>query len=195
MKACLLAACLCLTLLPARAQGVPAPPKPRVELQTSCGPVVVELEPALAPDTVKNFLRYVDEGFYSDTIFHRVIQGFMVQGGGLTRELVEKPAHEAIPLEAAAAFKGGLRNLRGALAMARTQAPDSATAQFFIDTVDNPALDPGPDGPGYCVFGRVVAGMDAVDKIEKVRTVWRHGMANVPEYPVYIRSAQRVAGP
>ena len=194
MTAFLLAAILCLTG-PARAQGEPAPapaPAPRVELATSYGPIVVELEPALAPRTVANFLSYVDEGFYADTIFHRVIQGFMVQGGGLLKDMTEKPVHEPIVNEAQAAFKGGRRNLRGTLAMARTDAADSATAQFYINTADNPALDPAAGAAGYCVFGRVVAGMDAVDKIEQVHTVWRRGMPNVPEYPVRIKSARRL---
>jgi cyclophilin family peptidyl-prolyl cis-trans isomerase len=196
MKAILAAALLCLNLLPARAQGGPGP-KPRVEILTSYGPVVAELEPALAPRTVANFLRYVDEGYYDGTIFHRVIQGFMVQGGGMLKDLAAKPAHEPVPLEARDAFKGGLRNQRGTLAMARTDDPDSATAQFFINTVDNPGLDPGDGaaGPGYCVFGRVVAGMENVEKIEKVRTVLRRGMNDVPEYPVFIRSARRLPAP
>ena len=191
MRALLLAAALCLTL--AAAQGAP---KPRVRIDTSYGPVVVELEPALAPKTVANFLRYVQEGFYRDTIFHRVIEGFMVQGGGLLQDMSEKPGHEPITNESAAAFKGGLRNARGTLAMARTENPDSASAQFYINTNDNPKLDPQDGEPGgYCVFGRVVEGMAAVDKIERVHTVWRHGMPNVPEYPVRIKDAQVLAAP
>jgi peptidyl-prolyl cis-trans isomerase A (cyclophilin A) len=190
MRAFLTAALLCLTL------PADAPPKagPKVELATSYGPVVVELEPERAPGTVANFLRYVDEGFYDGTIFHRVIPGFMVQGGGLAKDMTEKPGRAPIRNEAREAFKAGLKNLRGTLAMARTADPDSATAQFFINTADNPALDPGA-GAGYCVFGRVVSGMEAVDRIEKVRTVMRHGMADVPDYPVLIRSASRLAEP
>jgi len=160
--------------------------------------VVVELEPGPAPRTVENFLRYVREGFYCDTIFHRVIDGFMVQGGGLLKDLTEKPCHEPIPNEARSAWQAGLRNVRGAVAMARTEAPDSASAQFFINTADNPDLDPkdGTGGSiGYCVFGRVVEGMPVVDKIEKVHTVWRHGMSNVPEYPVRIKAAVQLTEP
>jgi cyclophilin family peptidyl-prolyl cis-trans isomerase len=164
-----------------------------VQIDTSYGPFVVELEQDLAPKTVANFLRYVQEGFYTDTIFHRVIQGFMVQGGGLLKDLAEKPCHEPIFNEARATFAAGLKNTRGTVAMARTDAPHSSTAQFYINTVDNKSLDPTDDtdaGYGYCVFGRVVSGMAVVDKIEKVHTVWFHGMANVPEYPVRIKSAQ-----
>jgi cyclophilin family peptidyl-prolyl cis-trans isomerase len=192
MKAFLLAALLCLAV-PAAAE-----PKPRVQIDTSYGPFVVELEPGPAPLTVANFLRYVQEGHYSDTIFHRVIEGFMVQGGGLQKDLVEKPCHEPILNEAKAAFAAGLKNTRGAVAMARTDNPNSATAQFFVNTGDNPALDPNdkiPAGFGYCVFGRVVSGMAVVDKIEKVHTVWLHGMPNVPEYAVRIKSAALLPAP
>jgi len=188
MKACFLAAVLALAL-PALA----AEAKPRVEIDTSYGPVVVELEPDLAPGTVANFLRYVQEGFYNDTIFHRVIDGFMVQGGGLLKDMTEKPGHEAILNEARLTAAAGLKNVKGTVAMARTDAPHSATAQFFINTADNPALDPkdGTDaGIGYCVFGRVVSGMEVVAKIEKVHTVWFHGMPNVPEYAVRIKTAR-----
>ena len=189
MKAFLLA--LTLTLgLPLLAS---AAPKPRVRLDTSYGPVVVELEPDVAPETVANFLRYVNEGFYTDTIFHRVIDGFMVQGGGLLKDMTEKPCHDPIHNEARMALRAGLKNTRGTLAMARTEDPDSASAQFYINTANNPDLDPvesDPKSAGYCVFGRVVSGMAAVDKIEKVHTVWRHGMQNVPEYPVRIKSAE-----
>lgn len=188
MKAFLLAAVLALALPVLAAEA-----KPRVEIDTSYGPIVVELEPELAPKTVANFLRYVQEGQYVDTIFHRVIDGFMVQGGGLQKDMKEKPTHEPIPNEAKATFAAGLKNTRGTVAMARTDAPHSATAQFYINTADNPALDPkdGPDGGyGYCVFGRVVSGMAAVDKIEKVHTIWFHGTPNVPEYAVRIKSTQ-----
>ena len=175
---------------------VPAPapkPKPRVKLDTSYGPIVLELEPEAAPATVENFLRYVAEGHYAGTIFHRVIPGFMVQGGGMTPDLVEKPTHAPVTNEAPATFKAGLANVPGTLAMARTTDPNSATAQFFINTGVNTALDhtaPTPEGYGYCVFGRVVEGLEAVAKIEKVTTVWRRGMQNVPEYAVRIKSAE-----
>ena len=188
MKACFLAALLALAVPAGAAEA-----KPKVELDTSYGPVVLELEPELAPRTVANFLRYVQEGFYTDTIFHRVIDGFMVQGGGLLKDMTEKPAHEPIFNEAKATFAGGLKNTRGTVAMARTDAPHSASAQFYINTADNPALDPREGGDknyGYCVFGRVVAGMDAVAKIEKVHTVWLRGTPNVPEYAVRIKSAR-----
>ena len=189
MRATLLTVALCIAC-PALVQGAA---RPRVRISTSYGPFVVELEPELAPATVANFLRYVQEGFYTDTIFHRVIQGFMVQGGGLLKDLSAKPTHEPVFNEARATFAAGLKNTRGAVAMARTDAPHSATAQFFINTVDNASLDPkGETDPdyGYCAFGRVISGMAVVDKIEKVHTVWFHGMPNVPEYPVRIKSAQ-----
>ena len=193
MKAFLLAAVFCLAI-PAAAQTA----KPKVQIDTSYGPFVVELEPDLAPKTVANFLRYVQEGFYTDTIFHRVIKGFMVQGGGMRKDLTEKPVHEPVSNEARSTFAGGLKNTRGAVAMARTDDPQSATAQFFINTVDNPVLDPQPMNardPGYCVFGRVVSGMAVVDQIEKVHTLWYHGTPNVPEYPVRIKSAELLPAP
>ena len=191
MRALLLAAMLCATLAAAQTAA-----KPRVRIDTSYGPVVVELEPGLAPVTVANFLRYVHEGFYRGTLFHRVIAGFMVQGGGFREDMTEKPVHEPIVNEVGSTFKAGLKNVRGTLAMARTADPNSATAQFFINTHDNVELDPVDGGKaGYCVFGRVVDGMQAVDKIERVGTVWRHGMPNVPEYPVRIKDVQVLAVP
>ncbi len=193
MKAILLSALLC--VLRALAQDAA---KPRVRIVTSYGPVVVELEPALAPRTVANFLRYVKEGHFAGTIFHRVIAGFMIQGGGMLPDLTEKPCHEPIPNEAGPAVQGGLRNVRGTIAMARTEDPDSAAAQFFINTADNAMLDhkdTTAGGAGYCTFGRVVEGMEAVDRIEKVNTILRKGMQNVPEYPVRIKSAEVVAAP
>jgi cyclophilin family peptidyl-prolyl cis-trans isomerase len=166
--------------------------KPRVQLVTSYGPIVVELEPELAPKTVENFLQYVKDGFYKGTIFHRVIEGFMIQGGGVLETMEEKPVRPSILNEAPQTFKAGLKNTRGTIAMARTGSPHSATAQFFINTVDNRALDHrdmSEEGYGYCAFGRVVSGMDVVDKIEKVRTEWRKGQAGVPQYPVRIKDA------
>jgi len=175
-------------------EPAPAPkPKPRVRFETSYGPIVVELEPELAPKTVANFLRYVKEGHYAGTIFHRVIPGFMVQGGGLAEDLSEKATHASIPNEAPATLKAGLKNTPGTLAMARQPDPQSATAQFYINTNANTMLDhkaTTTEGYGYCVFGRVVEGMEAVAKIEKVNTVWRRGMQNVPEYAVRIKSAE-----
>ena len=181
--------------VPAPAPAAPAPApvaKPRVQLLTSYGPIVVELEPQLAPKTVANFLQYVKEGHYKGTIFHRVIEGFMVQGGGLTENLEEKPLRAPIVNEAPETFRAGLKNTRGTLAMARLSAPHSATAQFYINTVDNPVLDHrnlSDEGYGYCVFGRVVSGMEAVDKIEKVKTEWRRGESGVPQYPVRLKDA------
>ncbi len=168
-------------------------PKPRVKLTTSYGPVVIELEPEAAPKTVENFLAYVKEGFFAGTIFHRVIPSFMVQGGGFTEDLQEKPTRAPIPNEAELSSKAGLRNMRGTVAMARTPEPHSATAQFFINTADNSRLDyqaSTAEGYGYCVFGRVVEGMETVTKIENVITVMRKGLANVPEYAVRIKAAE-----
>ena len=176
-----------------QASASPTPKaKPRIQFDTSYGSFVVELEPDLAPATAANFLRYVKEGHYKGTIFHRVIPGFMVQCGGHLEDLSEKPNHDPIRNEAESSSKGGLLNTRGTLAMARTGEPHSATAQFFINTVDNTFLDfraTTTEGWGYCTFGRVVSGMDTVDKIEKVRTVWKRGMQNVPEYAVRIKGA------
>lgn len=171
----------------------PAPKaKPRVRIDTSYGPIVVELEPALAPVTVANFLQYVKDGFYAGTIFHRVIPGFMIQGGGLMADLTEKPTRPPIQNEAPQTFKAGLKNLRGTLAMARTSDPQSAASEFYINLVDNPSLDHRDyslEGYGYCVFGHVVSGMEVVDKIAKVRTEWRKGQSGVPQFPVFIKGA------
>ena len=196
----LLASLLLALALPALAQAPqlapaakPAPTaKPRVQLMTSYGPVVVELEAQAAPQTVANFLKYVQDGFYAGTIFHRVIDGFMIQGGGFLETMEEKPTRVAIPNEAPAGAKAGLKNLRGTLAMARTMEPHTAMAQFFINLVDNPRLDNRDlteAGYGYCVFGRVVSGMDAVDRIGKVKTEWRRGMGDIPQFPVRIKEA------
>ena len=196
----LLASLLLVLALPALAQS-PAPPtapapvavaRPRVQLLTSYGPIVVELEPALAPKTVANFLGYVQRGHYAGTIFHRVISGFMVQGGGLLENMEEKPTGEAVLNEAPQAFKGGLKNTRGTIAMARTALPHSAMAQFYLNLVDNVALDHrdmSTEGYGYCVFGRVVEGMDVVDRIARVKTEWRRGMGDVPQFAVRLKEA------
>jgi cyclophilin family peptidyl-prolyl cis-trans isomerase len=172
----------------------PAPSaKPQVRLLTNYGPIVLELEPEAAPKTVANFLGYVKSGHFKGTTFHRVVDGFMIQGGGMDEDLNEKPTGAPVENEAGRAFKAGLKNTRGTVAMARTSDPNSASAQFYINTVDNSALDwksDAPDGIGYCVFGRVVAGMDVVDRIAKVKTEWRKGMGNVPTYPVRIRGAE-----
>jgi peptidyl-prolyl cis-trans isomerase A (cyclophilin A) len=159
----------------------------RVKLATSMGDVVVELDGAKAPKTVANFVQYVRDGHYDGTIFHRVIDGFMIQGGGMKADLSEKPTRAPIPLES----RNGLSNQRGTLAMARTMVPDSATAQFFINVKDNLFLDAAQsrDGQGYAVFGKVVSGMDVVDKIKAV-AVGNKGMhQNVPVQPVTINKA------
>lgn len=150
-------------------QGGSAAEQPRVRLQTSMGVIVVKLDHDKAPKTVDNFLRYVREGHYNGTIFHRVIPSFMIQGGGFTPDYKQKPVHDPIPNEA----DNGLPNDRGTIAMARTNDPHSATAQFFINVVDNDFLNhtaPTPRGWGYAVFGRVVEGMDVADKIAHVPT-------------------------
>jgi peptidyl-prolyl cis-trans isomerase A (cyclophilin A)/peptidyl-prolyl cis-trans isomerase B (cyclophilin B) len=142
---------------------------PQVEVATSMGAIVVELYPDKAPKTVENFLQYAKEGFYKETIFHRVIPGFMAQGGGFTRKFEQKPTRAPVKIESA----NGLKNDRGTVAMARTRDPDSATAQFFINAVDNDFLNfrgPTVQGYGYTVFGRVVKGMEVVDRILAVPT-------------------------
>lgn len=142
---------------------------PRVVMKTNVGDIVIELYPEKAPATVENFLRYVNDGFYSGTIFHRVINGFMIQGGGFTGDYVQKPVRESIKNEAA----NGLKNRIGSIAMARTQQPHSATAQFFVNVADNHFLDfsaPTLRGFGYTVFGQVVKGMDVVNKIAATPT-------------------------
>ena len=138
----------------------------KVLIETSYGNIVIELDKQHSPITVDNFLKYVDSGFYSNTIFHRVMKGFMIQGGGFTVQGVEKSTNAPIKLES----NNGLKNLRGTIAMARTSVPDSATCQFFINTVDNDFLNYGSRDAGYAVFGKVVEGMDVVDKIENVQT-------------------------
>jgi cyclophilin family peptidyl-prolyl cis-trans isomerase len=165
----------------------------KVLMKTSKGDITIELNAAKAPVTVKNFLSYVKDGFYNGTIFHRVISGFMIQGGGVTAEMHEKNAKASIKNEAG----NGLKNLRGTIAMARTMDVDSATCQFFINHKDNAFLDhknDTPDGFGYCVFGKVVAGMDVVDAIAKVKTGTKHGMENIPLETVTILSVEVIAG-
>lgn len=158
-----------------------------VRLSTTQGDIVVQLEAAKAPKSVDNFVQYVKAGHYNGTIFHRVIDGFMVQGGGMTPDMKEKPTRAPIPLES----KNGLNNVRGSLAMARTMDPNSATAQFFINVKDNAFLDAAQsqDGNGYAVFGKVVKGMDVVDKIRKVPTGQKGMHGDVPLQPVIIKQA------
>ena len=160
---------------------------PHVLLDTSFGPVEIELNAEKAPISTKNFLQYVDSGFYNNTIFHRVIPGFMVQGGGFTEQMVQKDTKDPIKNEAS----NGLRNTRGTLSMARTSNPNSATSQFFINVADNAFLDPGRDA-GYAVFAKVVKGMDVVDQIVNSPTTRKNGMADVPVDPVLIKSAKRI---
>ena len=162
---------------------------PQVDLKTSAGTIRLELYPAKAPKTVENFLQYVKDGHYNGTIFHRVIPGFMVQGGGMTPNMASKPTRAPVPIES----KNGLKNDLGTLAMARTSDPNSATAQFFINVKNNGFLDyPGQDGYGYTVFGKVVDGMDVVNKIAGVPTGNQGMHQNVPRTPVVIESASVV---
>ena len=166
---------------PAAAQDAP-----KVKLSTSMGDIVVQLDPAKAPKTVENFLQYVKDKHYDGTIFHRVIDGFMVQGGGFSADMAQKPVRAPIALEAA----NGLKNDKYTIAMARTNVPDSATAQFFINVKDNAMLNARqPSGDGYAVFGKVVQGSDVVDKIKAVATGNKGGHQNVPNTPVTITSA------
>jgi len=175
-------------------EAAPAPEQAKetdmVIIKTTLGDIKVKLAADKAPLTVANFLAYVDAGFYNGTIFHRVIDGFMIQGGGFDASMNQKPTRAPIKNEAA----NGLQNKRGTLAMARTMVVDSATAQFFINVKDNGFLDfraPNPQGFGYCVFGEVVAGMDVVDKIKGVRTGIKAGMQDVPLETVEILSVTR----
>ncbi|UCF00496.1 MAG: peptidyl-prolyl cis-trans isomerase [Planctomycetota bacterium] len=162
----------------------------RVKLETGMGDIVIELNEKAAPVTVGNFIRYVEEGFYDETIFHRVIPNFMVQGGGFTTDMVQKETHEPIVNEAG----NGLKNDRGTVAMARTPHPDSATSQFFINHKNNGFLNyAGSSKPGYAVFGKVLKGMEVVDKIATVKTTTKRGHADVPVVPVVIKSAQVVS--
>lgn len=158
-----------------------------VTLETNQGLIELELDGDKAPKTVANFLSYVDEGFYNGTVFHRVIAGFMIQGGGFTEAMNKKTTKAAIENESS----NGLKNLPGTIAMARTQHPNSATAQFFINTVNNTFLNPGARGPGYAVFGKVVNGMDIVMKISRLPTMSKGMYRDVPKSPVIIVKAYR----
>ncbi len=161
----------------------------KVKITTNLGDIVIELDEEKAPVTTANFKQYVEEGFYDGLIFHRVIPGFMIQGGGFMPDMMQKATREPIENEA----NNGLRNDRGTIAMARTNDPHSASAQFFINVKDNNFLDyPGHDGWGYAVFGKVVEGMDTVDKIEKVETGTKAGHQDVPVEPVVIEKAEMV---
>jgi cyclophilin family peptidyl-prolyl cis-trans isomerase len=165
---------------------------PQVAIKTTMGEIVVELDAEHAPKSTANFMQYVKSGFYKGTVFHRVIDGFMIQAGGYTEKLVDKPGvRKPIPSES----KNGLSNKPYTLAMARTDNPNSATSQFFINVNDNAGLDyPGQDGYGYTVFGRVVKGQETVDKIKGVMVDDMRGMQNVPVTPVVIQGTTVLAG-
>ncbi len=161
---------------------------PRVQFTTTLGPIVVELYPEAAPQTVANFLQYVNDGFYDGTIFHRVIDGFMIQGGGFTPDMDQKETREPVQNEG----NNGLKNTSGTIAMARTGDPHSATAQFFINVAENDFLNhtaPEEAGWGYAVFGKVVEGMETVDRIRQTPTVQRGPFEGVPATPVIIENA------
>ncbi len=169
------------------AAAAPSAHAQKVIMTTSLGEIVVELNAAKAPKSVANFLQYVKAGHYDGTVFHRVMDNFMIQGGGFSADLKEKPTRAPIPLES----RNGISNSRGTVAMARTSDPNSATAQFFINVQNNAFLDApmSPDGNGYAVFGTVVSGMDVVDRIRVVQTGNRGPYQNVPLQPVTITKA------
>jgi len=181
---------------PAPRPAPPAPTGPFVAFdvaqgRTVFGTITIALDPEKAPISVQNFLKYVRSGHYEGTVFHRVMPGFMIQGGGFTPEMEEKPNQGPIKNEA----RNGLRNSRGAVAMARTSNPDSADSQFFINLRDNHRLDYGIGGAGYAVFGQVVEGMEVVDRIAAVPTASRGSHENVPQMAVVIKKAREVKAP
>jgi peptidyl-prolyl cis-trans isomerase A (cyclophilin A) len=177
---------VCVMVAVAASSAVVAKDDPRVVFQTTLGNFTVELYPEKAPKTVENFLQYVKDKHYDGTIFHRVIQNFMVQGGGFVPSMQQKTTRGPIALEA----NNGLKNERGTIAMARTGNPNSATSQFFVNVVDNPNLNaPRPDGYGYAVFGKVVAGMETIDKIRNSATTSSGMYQDVPQTPIVINSA------
>lgn len=166
---------------------VKAATNPRVVMETSLGEMVIELYPEKAPITVKNFLEYVDNGFYNGTIFHRIVPGFVIQGGGFDKDMAKKDTLEPIKNEA----DNGLKNLRATLSMARTSQVDSATSQFFINLKNNSALDHGSRDFGYAVFAKVVEGQAVIDKIAAVKTTTRGYYRDVPVEPVIITEVKR----
>ncbi|MDB5887238.1 MAG: peptidyl-prolyl cis-trans isomerase [Rhodocyclales bacterium] len=170
------------------AAGAWASDAPRVKFDTSLGSFTVELNAEKAPKSVANFLKYVEDKQYDNTIFHRVIPGFMAQGGGFGKDMQQKSTRAPIDNES----KNGLRNVTGSIAMARTSDPNSATSQFFINFVDNKMLDyPSPDGVGYAVFGKVIEGMDVVNKMATIPTgMGTNGMGDVPRTPIVVNSAR-----
>jgi len=158
-----------------------------ITLKTTLGDIVLELDHEKAPKTCENFEQYVRDGHFDGTIFHRVINNFMIQGGGFLPDMMQKATRDPIENEA----DNGLSNVNGSIAMARTTAPHSATAQFFINVKDNGFLDhPGQDGWGYCVFGKVTSGMDVIEKIKTVETTNRAGHSDVPVEPIVIEQAE-----
>ena len=161
-----------------------------VLISTSKGDIKVELDPEKAPETVKNFLAYVNAGYYDGTIFHRVIRGFMIQGGGLTADMKDKREGQRAPIKNEAS--NGLKNDTGTIAMARTSAPDSATSQFFINVANNNALNKAAGNDGYAVFGKVVDGMDVVKKIEQAETTSKGMHQDVPAEPITIKSVKEL---
>lgn len=170
----------------ANATAAGATATPQVEIKTTMGDIVVELDREKAPKSVENFLGYVKSGFYKGTIFHRVIDGFMIQGGGFDEKLKQKKVNKPVPIES----QNGLTNVTYSLAMARTGDPNSATSQFFINVADNEALNyPGRDGFGYTVFGKVIQGQEVVDKIKGVLVDDKGIFQNIPVIPVVIKSA------
>ena len=184
----LFAALMIPLLMMAASLSTAAEPAPRVRLETTMGNIVLELDPARAPTTVDNFLTYVNDGFYDGTIFHRVIDGFMIQGGGYTADLSRKETRPSIENEA----DNGLKNTRGSIAMARTSDPHSASAQFFINVADNAMLDhtaPSGRGWGYAVFGHVAEGLEVVDKIRARTTGVQAGFRDVPKKTITITRA------
>jgi cyclophilin family peptidyl-prolyl cis-trans isomerase len=176
--------------VPVEKAPAPEPSNPIVDIKTNMGVIRVKLFPKKAPETVKNFLKYVDAGFYDGTIFHRVMSGFMIQGGGYTEKLQKKLTAQPIVNECSL----DLRNKRGTISMARTRMPHTATSQFFINHVDNPALDhDGRYSPGYAVFGKVIEGMDVVDQIAEVQTQRKSpSLTHLPVDPVVIQRVERV---
>jgi peptidyl-prolyl cis-trans isomerase A (cyclophilin A) len=179
-------ACFCLT---AQAQDAPAPAVSLVRVHTNMGSFVIELDTARAPLTTKNFLEYVRSGFYSGTIFHRVVSGFVAQGGGHEESMAEKPTNAPVPNESG----NGLSNRRGTVGLARTGDPHSGTSQFYINLVDNPTLDPQPSRWGYTVFGRVIEGMTVVDSIGAVATGDRAPFdSDVPLKPIVIEKIEEL---
>ncbi|WP_245662980.1 peptidylprolyl isomerase [Endozoicomonas arenosclerae] len=196
IKTVLACSFLLFTSLAVMEQAEAAPVKPAAEsvkpvdvvMKTTKGDMVIRLNPEKAPITVKNFLSYVDKGFYKDVVFHRVMPGFMIQGGGMTADMSEKATGSPIKNESS----NGLRNSRGTIAMARTPDPDSATAQFFINLVNNEFLNDRPGRPGYAVFGDVIKGDNVMDSIASVKTGRRGPHANVPVEPITILAVERV---